>query len=279
MIKYLLLAALVCCICSCQKEINTDSPGQEPANNCRVIEVSDLKGPSQLGKFEYDDKKRLIAMIQSTGDTDRIHYYADSIVHDIYETYDPGGGLQTFQFKDKYMLNAKGLAGYRLTTFENAGGYLEDSVVFSYDANNYLIGRTSYTSWSTSSMQFSYNNGNVAKVTVTGRTDPSIYNSLDSMVIKYSGISVPASYSLNEFWDYDTDPLQQFPWAGTQNKELPTQIISYYSWGVITYDYTLIAGADGRSLDIKVHIKQVSYQRPGKIDEWDDANHLKYTCD
>lgn len=284
-LRLTLFAAVVCCAISCQKEISPDTPGQEPSSNCRVAEMSnlnwtyDIEDSTMFSKFAYDDKKRLIAVLKPTGDTDSFRYYTDSIVNDTYITFDFGSGAETVHWKHKYRLNASGLANYSLTTLESVGGYQQDSIVYTYDAAGYLTAWQdfAYSPNHNGAMQFNYKDGNLVKLIVTSRGDPSLYNALDSIVFKYSNLDVPANYSLLAYWPA-FEPAMEYPWAGKQNKKLPIQVLTYYRWGADTDDYSYVLGADGLPSIIRQHTKEIDYQRPGQIGEWDQAYYLKYNC-
>lgn len=282
LVRFFTLAIIVACLFSCQKEISGEPASEPVSSNCRVTEISSLnwgfmdEDSTMFSKLEYDSQNRLIAVSTPAGDTNRFHYYTDSVVLDTYITFDFGNGLKTTQWKDKYILNSNGLAKYALFYIEEpGGGYLQDSAVFTYDANGYLTLRTDHSSvpGEMVSVKFEYKDGNMVKASVL--TGNHLYNQLDSMVVTYSSIDVPATNFQFAYWNRYTTPLEEFPWVGKQSKKMPAVAAYHFKWGKITETATYVTGSDDLPSTVRHNIVQTSQNG---TDAWYWTNILKYSC-
>ncbi|HEX6181749.1 MAG TPA: hypothetical protein VFZ47_10935 [Chitinophagaceae bacterium] len=180
--------------------------------------------------------------------------------------------MQTNHWTETFALNANGSAKY--VTVHNEV-IRDDSTVFTYDANGYLVRQQSYNYLPNYNFEatYIYSDGNLSKV-IFNAADPMSLNLPDSAVFKYTDKDVPMSAMNYLFWDKYSGEIY-YSWTGKQSKKLRSEARYYYPWGEIdTTKYTYITGADG--MPSIVRQERTNTGLPGVIK---DAAYIRYKCD
>ena len=266
---------MICAIVSCQKQLHFD---KEPDQNCRVTEISNLQyswlpeDSTSFTKFFYDSAGRISHLVNFPGDTHRYYYSANQILIDQPQTHNLSGTTQTNYWTETFTLDANGRAKY--VTIHNEV-IRDDSTVFTYDANGYLVRQQSYNYLPNYNFEatYTYINGNLAKVIFTPADRASV-NLPDSAVFNYTDKDVPMFAMNYIFWDKYSGEIY-YNWTGKQSKKLRSEARYYYPWGEIdTTKYTYITGADGMPSIVRQDRTNTGW--PGV---YKDAAYIRYKCD
>ena len=274
LIRTMTATLMICAIVSCQKQLHFDAI---PDNDCRVTEMSNLQyswlpeDSASFTKFFYDSTGRISHLVNFAGDTHRYYYSASQVKIDQPQTHNLSGTLQTNHWMEIFTLDANGRAKY--VTVHNEV-IRDDSTVFTYDANGYLVRQQSYNYLPRNNYEaiYSYINGNLSKV-IFMVADRTSLNFPDSAVFKYTDQDIPM-YAMNYmFWDKYSGEIYH-SWTGKQNKNLRSEARYYYPWGEIdTTKYSYITGADGMPSIVRQDRTNTGW--PGVYKE---ATYINYKC-
>jgi hypothetical protein len=267
---------MICAIVSCQKQLHFDRE-LNPQERCRVTAISNLQyswlpeDSSSFTKFFYDSAGRISHLVNFVGDTHRYYYSASHIIIDQPQTHNLSGTMQTNHWTETFGLDANGRAQYVTVNNEVIR---DDSTVFTYDANGYLVHQRSYNYLPKYNYDatYIYTNGNLSKV-VFAVADRASLNFPDSAVFKYTDVDVPMHAMHYMFWDKYSAEIY-YSWTGKQNKKLRSEARYYYPWGEIdTTKYSYITGADGVPSIVRQDRTNTGW--PGVYRE---ANYINYKC-
>lgn len=275
-IRFLFAVGICVLVISCQKDL---SPGETPetaAQKCRVTEMSNIQWSWQpedslsFTRFFYDSIGRVSHLVTFAGDTHRYHYSPTKIVIESPQTHSLSGQPQTDRWTETYGLDANGRTKY--LTVDYNGFMVQDSTVFTYDANGYLVRQQVYDFLSQDDYEvtYTYNNGNLTKAVFT----PTYNYHPDSIVWKYSDIDASAFVLHYMFSDKYRD-ITYHSWTGKQSAKLVSESKYYYSWGTTTSKFEYIPGGDG--MPVTVRATGTNTASPGQ--EQKDALFIKYKCD
>lgn len=273
--RFLAAGIIICILASCQKEIGPDG-SKDPDPKCEITEISNLQwswvpeDSTSFTRFFYDSTGRVSHLVTFAGDTHRYHYSATQIVIESPQTHSLGGTPQTDQWIETYGLDANGRAKYLTVNYN--GWMVQDSTVFTYDANGYLVRQQVYDFLTQEDYEvtYTYTNGNLTKAVF----QPTYNYHPDSIVWKYNDIDVN-SFVLNYiFWDKYRD-ITYHNWTGKQNSKLVSEASYYYNWGSTNSKYSYIAGAHG--IPAIIRGESTNSANPGQV--YKDAVFIKYKCD